>query len=96
MIHIKIVIDFCWPLRILDFITPDTPKPDASLCAHCRNCIGQQFAMNEMKVVTALCLLRFEFAVDPLQPPIKLLQLVLRSKNGIYLHLKPLGSGSEK
>lgn len=52
--------------------------------------------MNEMKVVVALCLLRFEFAVDPLQPPIKLLQLILRSKNGIYLHLKPLGSGSEK
>lgn len=52
--------------------------------------------MNEVKVVTGLCLLRFEFAPDPSRPPIKNLQLVLKSKNGIHLHLKPLGPGSSK
>ncbi|KAF5923206.1 hypothetical protein HPG69_012296, partial [Diceros bicornis minor] len=40
-----------------------------------RNCIGQQFAMNEMKVVTALCLLCFEFALDPCRPSITMPQL---------------------
>lgn len=52
--------------------------------------------MAEVKVVTALCLLRFEFSPDPSRLPIKMPQLVLRSKNGIHLHLKPLGPGSEK
>lgn len=61
-----------------------------------RNCIGQQFAMNELKVVTALCLLRFEFSLDPSRPPIKLPQLILRSKNGIHLHLKSLKADAGK
>ncbi|XP_074122120.1 cytochrome P450 4B1-like isoform X2 [Sminthopsis crassicaudata] len=55
-----------------------------------RNCIGQQFAMMEVKAVTALCLLHFEFSPEPSRLPIKRLQLVLGAKDGIYLNLKKL------
>ncbi|XP_045701819.1 LOW QUALITY PROTEIN: cytochrome P450 4X1-like [Phyllostomus hastatus] len=55
-----------------------------------RNCIGQHFAMIELKVAIALILLRFKVAPDPTRPPSPSVQILLKTKNGIHLYLKKI------
>lgn len=55
-----------------------------------RNCIGQNFAMNELKAATALTLKRYQLFEDPAQKPKLIPRLVLRSINGIHIKIKPV------
>nr|XP_027788271.1 cytochrome P450 4F2 isoform X3 [Marmota flaviventris] len=58
-----------------------------------RNCIGQTFAMSEMKVVLALTLLRFRVLPDDTEPRRKP-ELILRAEGGLWLRVEPLSSGA--
>ncbi|XP_062237024.1 cytochrome P450 4F3 [Platichthys flesus] len=64
-----------------------------------RNCIGQKFALAELRVVVALTLLRFRLTpgVNPELGPSsggvrRLPQLVLRAEGGLWLQLEPLAA----
>ena len=54
-----------------------------------RNCIGQNFAMTEMKITIATLLHNFDFSLNT-SIPIELEEsIILRAKNGIHLFIKP-------
>ncbi|KAB0354041.1 hypothetical protein FD755_023265, partial [Muntiacus reevesi] len=55
-----------------------------------RNCIGQNFAMAEMKVIVALILLRFKMTAEPTKPPVFMPYIFIKPQKGVYLHLKKL------
>ncbi|XP_036884538.1 cytochrome P450 4F3 isoform X1 [Sturnira hondurensis] len=59
-----------------------------------RNCIGQTFAMAEMKVVLALTLLRFRVLPDQAEPRRKP-ELILRAEGGLWLRVQPLGADAQ-
>ena len=59
-----------------------------SLSVACSNCIGQQFAIHEMKAILSCILRHFELSLDPDRPPQKEFKLIVRPKDGLYLKLK--------
>lgn len=65
---------------------------ESHLHPSCRNCIGQSFAMAEMRVVVALTLLRFRLSVDRTRKVRRKPELILRTENGLWLNVEPLPS----
>ncbi|KAJ7316583.1 hypothetical protein JRQ81_002745 [Phrynocephalus forsythii] len=55
-----------------------------------RNCIGQNFAMSELKVALALTLMRFVVRLGESQTVRRKPELILRAENGLWLQVEPL------
>ncbi len=74
--------------------THTPPIPPYMILWSSRNCIGQNFAMAEMKVVVARTLSRFRILPGP-RPVRRLYQLVLRAEGGLLLNIETLDQSHE-
>ncbi|XP_066293718.1 leukotriene-B4 omega-hydroxylase 3-like [Branchiostoma lanceolatum] len=60
-----------------------------------RNCIGQNFALNEEKVILARLLLKFTFALDPARPVEKDMIVVMKTRHGMWMKVKCVGQSAD-
>ncbi|ALC49760.1 Cyp4s3 [Drosophila busckii] len=64
------------------------PFAFAAFSAGPRNCIGQKFAMLELKCTLSMLLRHYEFLPAPGHQPITLAELVMKSGNGVMVRIK--------
>lgn len=55
-----------------------------------RNCIGQHFALTQLKVAVPMILRNFRLSLVPDRPAEPISLLILRSKDGLYLNLETI------
>eukprot|EP00058_Branchiostoma_floridae_P023900 XP_002609390.1 hypothetical protein BRAFLDRAFT_59660 [Branchiostoma floridae] len=60
-----------------------------------RNCIGQNFALNEEKVILARLLQKFTFDLDPARPVEKDMIVVMKTRDGMWMKVKSTGQTAD-
>jgi len=69
-----------------DKVTAMDPFQFLPFSAGARNCIGQNFAMNEMKVTVAKLIQRFRLSADPERPAKHRMSITMKAEDGCFVY----------